>query len=68
MQPSASEDEKTYKDLFFKMKIAVGFAIPVFAIAIIEMMSNNPLMQIMPIVYWNWMQLLLSLPVVFCAC
>ena len=68
MQPSASEEEKTYKDLLFKMKIAVGFSIPVFAIAMIEMMANNPLVKLMPIVYWNWVQLLLSLPVVFYAC
>ena len=68
MQPSASEEQKTYKDLLLKMKIAVGFTIPVFAIAMIEMMSDNPLVKIMPIVYWNWVQLLLSLPVVFYAC
>lgn len=68
MQPSASEEQKTYKDLLFKMKIAVVFTVPVFAIAMIEMMPNNPLVQLMPIVYWNWVQLLLSLPVVFYAC
>ncbi|MEO5777350.1 MAG: heavy metal translocating P-type ATPase [Flavobacterium sp.] len=68
MEPSASEEQKTYKDLLFKMKIAVGFTVPVFAIAMIEMMPNNPLVQLMPIVYWNWVQLFLSLPVVFYAC
>ena len=68
MQPSESEEQKTYIDLLLKMKIAVAFTIPVFAIAMLEMMSNNPLVKIMPIVYWNWVQLLLSIPVVFYAC
>ena len=57
MQPSASEEQKTYKDLLLKMKIAVGFTIPVFAIAMIEMLSDNPLVHLMPIVFWNWAQL-----------
>ncbi|MEO8515340.1 MAG: heavy metal translocating P-type ATPase [Flavobacterium sp.] len=65
MEPTDSEENKTYKDLLFKMKIGVAFTVPVFAIAMIEMMSNNPLAQLMPIVNWNWVQLLLSLPVVF---
>jgi len=68
MEPTDSEENKTYKDLLFKMKIAVGFTVPVFAIAMIEMMSDNPLVKIMPITNWNWVQLVLSLPVVFYAC
>ncbi len=68
MQPSDSEDQKTYKDLAKKMKIAVAFTVPIFAIAMIEMMTNNPLEKIMSTQYWNWVQLILSLPVVFYAC
>ena len=68
IEPTDSEENKTYKDLLFKMKIAVAFTVPVFAIAMIEMMSNNPLVQLMSIENWNWAQLLLSLPVVFYAC
>jgi len=68
MEPTDSDENKTYNDLLFKMKIAVAFTVPVFAIAMIEMMANNPLVKLMPIVYWNWVQLILSLPVVFYAC
>ena len=68
MEPSESEDQKTYTDLVKKMKIAVVFTLPIFAIAMIEMAANNPLLQLMDASKWNWVQLLLSLPVVFYAC
>ena len=68
MEPSDSEDQKTYKDLVKKMKIAVVFTVPIFAIAMIEMMQNNPLEKIMRVQYWNWVQLILSIPVIFYAC
>ena len=68
MEPSESEDQRTYKDLVKKMKIAVVFTVPIFAIAMIEMAHNNPLLQLMDADKWNWVQLILSLPVVFYAC
>ena len=68
MNPTDSEDQKTYKDLLKKIKVAVLFTVPVFAIAMIEMIPNNPLLQIMDASKWNWAQLILSLPVVFYAC
>ena len=68
MQPSESSEQKEYLDLVKKMKIAVIFTVPVFAIAMIEMMPNNPLLKIMDDTYWNWVQLILTLPVVFYAC
>jgi Cu+-exporting ATPase len=68
MEPSESEDQKTYTDLVKKMKIAVLFTVPIFAIAMIEMAHNNPLLQVMDASKWNWVQLILSLPVVFYAC
>lgn len=68
MEPSESEDQKTYLDLVNKMKIAVLFTLPIFAIAMIEMAHNNPLLQLMDASKWNWVQLILSLPVVFYAC
>lgn len=68
MNPSDTEDQKTYKDLVKKMKIAAVFTIPIFAIAMIEMAHNNPLVRIMDTSKWNWVQLILSLPVVFYAC
>lgn len=68
MGPSESEDQKTYKDLVKKMKIAVVFTVPIFLIAMSDMIPNNPLMQIMHMDKWNWVQFILSLPVVFYAC
>ncbi|HKX87310.1 MAG TPA: heavy metal translocating P-type ATPase [Flavobacterium sp.] len=68
LEPSDSEDQKTYKSLVKKMKIAVAFTVPIFAIAMIEMVHNNPLLQLMEATKWNGVQLLLSLPVVFYAC
>lgn len=65
MEPSDSEDQKTYKDLAKKMLIAAIFTVPIFAIAMIEMAHNNPLLQLMDAAKWNWVQLILSLPVVF---
>ncbi len=68
MNPSDTEDQKTYKDLVKKIKIAVVFTVPVFAIAMMEMMPNNALLKTMDATKWNWVQLILSLPVVFYAC
>ena len=68
MEPSDSDEQKTYKNLVKKMKVALVFTIPVFAIAMIEMIPNNPLLKIMPIENWNWSQFILTLPVVFYAC
>ena len=47
MQPSESAEQEEYLDLVKKMKIAVVFTVPVFAIAMIEMIPNNPLLKIM---------------------
>ncbi|MEO5777543.1 MAG: heavy metal translocating P-type ATPase [Flavobacterium sp.] len=68
MEPSDTEDQKTYQGLVKKMKIAVLFTAPIFAIAMIEMIHNNPLLKIMDTEKWNWAQFILSLPVVFYAC
>ncbi|MEZ7516169.1 heavy metal translocating P-type ATPase [Flavobacterium frigidarium] len=68
MEPSESEDQKSYKDLVRKMKISLVFTIPVFLIAMSEMIPNNPLEKIMGIEKWNWVQFFLSIPVVFYAC
>ncbi|WP_369752572.1 heavy metal translocating P-type ATPase [Flavobacterium sp. WC2409] len=67
MEPTASEENKTYNDLVQKMKIALLFTVPIFIIAMSDMISNNPLMQIMDMKSWNWVQLVLSIPVVFYA-
>ncbi|WP_028283540.1 heavy metal translocating P-type ATPase [Olleya marilimosa] len=67
MQPDVSAEEKTYKKLLKKFWIASVFTLPVFIIAMSEMLNNNPLYDIMEQKYWNWIQFALSIPVVFYA-
>ena len=67
MEPSVSEENKTYMDLLKKMKIATLCTLPIFIIAMMEMIHNNPLFQIMDSYKWNWVQFFLSIPVVFYA-
>ncbi|MCX2679140.1 heavy metal translocating P-type ATPase [Galbibacter sp. EGI 63066] len=65
--PDLSAEEKNYRHLKRKFWIAVGFTLPIFLIAMSEMLSNNPIYDLMGIKYWNWVQFGLSLPVVFYA-
>ena len=67
MEPTDSEENKAYNDLMRKMKIALLFTVPIFIIAMSDMIPNNPLMHIMDMKYWNWVQLPLAIPVVFYA-
>ena len=67
MQPDLSAEEKTYKKLLKKFWIATAFTLPIFLIAMSEMLNNNPLYDILEQNYWNWIQFTLSIPVVFYA-
>lgn len=67
MGANEEEEDKTYEKLLFKFKIAAAFTIPIFIIAMTEMVPNNPLFKLMDLQYWNWVQLILSIPVVFYA-
>ncbi|MEE9437973.1 MAG: heavy metal translocating P-type ATPase [Saprospiraceae bacterium] len=67
IEPTESEEDKTYKKLWAKMKIALLFTIPIFVIAMSEMIPGKPLEKILPQITWNWLQFALSLPVVFYA-
>ena len=67
VEASEEEENKSYTDLWNKMKIALLFTIPIFIIAMSDMIPNNPLMKIMDMEAWNWVQFVLSLPVVFYA-
>lgn len=67
LEADVEEEDKTYGILLNKFKIAVVFTLPIFLIAMPEMIPDNPLVKIMPWKYWNWIQLILSLPVVFYA-
>ena len=62
-----SAEEKAYNKLRKKFLIAVAFTLPIFLMAMSEMITNNPLYNIMDQKYWNWIQFALSIPVVFYA-
>ncbi|MFD2697018.1 heavy metal translocating P-type ATPase [Mesonia sediminis] len=66
-QADLSSEEKTYKSLLKKFWLAMIFTLPIFIIAMSEMIHNNPLYDIMEQRYWNWVQFVLSIPVVFYA-
>ncbi|MDO5608996.1 MAG: heavy metal translocating P-type ATPase [Capnocytophaga sp.] len=63
-----NSDNQKYNELKHKFWWSVAFTLPIFIIAMSEMISGNPLYEMMPQKYWNWIQLLLSLPVVFYFC
>jgi len=67
LEASASEEDKTYKRLLKKFWVAVAFTIPIFLIAMSEMLDDNPLYSVLEQKNWNWVQLVLSIPVVFYA-
>ena len=67
MQADISAEEKNYKKLIKKFWIAVVFTLPIFLIAMSEMLTNNPLYSILELAQWNWIQFGLSIPVVFYA-
>lgn len=67
MEPDLSAEEKTYQKLLKKFWIAVIFTVPIFLIAMSEMIPDNPLYNVMEQKWWNWLQFGLSIPVVFYA-
>lgn len=67
MQADLSAEEKSYQKLLRKFWIAVVFTLPIFLIAMSEMIPNNPLYTILDQEKWNWIQFALSIPVVFYA-
>ena len=67
LEAAVSEEDKTYKKLLKKFWIAVLFTVPIFLIAMSEMLDNNPLYTILEQKKWNWIQFVLSIPVVFYA-
>ncbi|MBD0777210.1 copper-translocating P-type ATPase [Maribacter sp. ANRC-HE7] len=66
-QVDVSAEDKSYNRLLGKFKIAVAFTLPIFIIAMWGMLPNNPLHDLLRVKYWNWIQFVLSLPVVFYA-
>lgn len=64
---SPVEDEAVshYRKLSKKFIIASLFTIPVFIIAMSEMVDNNPLYELFSKKQWNWIQMGLSIPVIY---
>lgn len=67
LKADVSAEEKNYKKLLKKFWIAVVFTVPIFLITMSEMLDNNPLYNILEQKSWNWVQFVLSIPVVFYA-
>ncbi|MEL4454894.1 heavy metal translocating P-type ATPase [Lutimonas vermicola] len=65
IEPDISTEEKNYLKLLRKFWLSVAFTLPIFLIAMSEMIPENPLFNLFDQKYWNWIQMLLSLPVVF---
>lgn len=67
LKADITAEEKNYKKLSKKFWVAVAFTLPIFLIAMSEMVPNNPLYDVLSMKYWNWIQFGLSIPVVFYA-
>lgn len=67
IEVNTEQEDQSYKNLWRKLKIAILFTLPIFIIAMSEMIPGNPLFKIMDLKYWNRVELALSLPVVFYA-
>ena len=65
MTIDVTEEDEKYKALVKKLWISIAFTLPIFIIAMSEMIPNNPLYELMDLNRWNWLQLGLSIPVVF---
>ncbi len=68
MEASADDENKTYKELLKKFKVAVLFTVPILIIVMSDMIPGNPLLKILSQQTWNWIQFALSIPVVFYSC
>lgn len=68
LDPSESNEQKVYKDLVKKMKISLIFVIPVFIISMGDLIPGQPLQKILSAQSWNWVQLILTIPIVFYTC
>lgn len=67
MEPIEADENKAYKQLLKKFKSAVLFTVPILLIVMSDLLPDNPLLKMMDLKKWNWLQLILSIPVVFYA-
>lgn len=65
LEADESAESEAYQHLLRKFKIAVVFTLPIFIIAMSEMIPNNPLYDWLSMQTWNWIQFVLSLPVLY---
>lgn len=65
--PIQMEEDSVYEKLLKKFKVAVIFTIPVFILAMAEMIPGNPLSKIISAGLSSKLQFVLSIPVVFYA-
>ncbi|BAV95397.1 hypothetical protein JBKA6_1384 [Ichthyobacterium seriolicida] len=63
-----SSYDLVYEELLFKLKISVLFAVFTVMISMANTMPNSFLHQILQEQIWNWIQLTLTLPIVFYSC
>src|SRR5699024_4979262 len=54
VEPDVSAEEKKYKNLLNKFWWSLVFTIPIFIISMSDMLSHNPLLDIMDKKYWHW--------------
>lgn len=68
LSSSEGDEENLYKAMVKKMIISTILAFLVFIIAMSDMIPDNPLMNIISHQAWNWVQLFLTIPIVFYTC
>ena len=66
-QADAESESENYRQLLKKFWVALLFTVPIFLIAMAEMLPENPLEGITSKKNWYWIEFILSLPVVFYA-
>lgn len=67
LAPDGDDQEQAYKLLRRKFWVAVGFTLPIFILAMGEMIPGNPIGRSLGQDVSNWTQFAFSLPVVFYA-
>ena len=65
IESDISAEDKSVQELSHKFWLSVAFSLPIFLIAMSESISGNPLYTWLSQKSWNWVQFVLSLPVVF---
>ncbi len=64
----ADDGDRTYSDLRMKLWLSILFTVPIFILSMGEMLPGNPIGKLISPEWSGWIQLILSLPVVFYTC